>query len=279
VNHNWTADRHAGDRRKHDPIWVWMPVFAALASMLAICTYRYIEVWTLLQQFYFKTYILTGLRSVVGMANSGHYELLAVTTKNGSHWASDGELTEARTAAGERTVALTQETLKNGGLHLVLVTVQSDDGNLHDFLRQGIYRDQSLAVFLRPALWGALAVLFVWPAFTLLKEVVRARERRHGRRSSVPELASSLAFHRTNPTHGIRRDLTDDKPAVAVPKKQPTFIEARLTDVKPDDPPKVVTTAASGGDDARRKIMQGEIKQEPEHKLSRRLARKERYFQ
>jgi hypothetical protein len=247
--------------------------------MLAICAYRYTEVWTPLQRFYFKTYILTGLRSVGGMGNSRHYELLAVTAKNGSHWASDREVTEARTESGGTMVALTQEALKNGGLHLVLVTVQSDDGNLHDFLRQGIYRDQSLAVFLRPALWGGLGVLFFWPAFTLLKEAVRARERRHGRRSSVPELASSLAFHRTNPPCGFRRDLTDDKPAVAVPKKQPSFIEARLTEVKPDDPPKVVTTAASGGDDARRKTMQGEIKQEPEHKLSRRPARKERYFQ
>jgi hypothetical protein len=279
VNHNWRADQHAGKWRKHHPIWAWMPILAALASMLAICAYRYIEVWTPLQRFYFKTYILTDLPSVGGMVNSGHYELLAVTTKNGSHWASDGEVTETRTESGGTTVALTQEALKNGGLHLVLVTVQSDDGNLHDFLRQGIYRDQSLAVFLRPALWGGLGVLFLWPAFTLLKEVVRARGRRYGRRSSVPEPASSLAFHRTNPSHGIRRDLTDDKPAVAVPKKHLPFIEARLTEVKPDEPPKVVTTAASAGDDARRKIMQDEIKQEPEHKLSQRPARKERYFQ
>jgi hypothetical protein len=256
-----------------------MPVFAALASMLAICAYRYIEAWTPLQRFYFKTYILTGLRSIGGMENSGHYELLAVTTKNGSHWASDVEVTEARTESGGTTVALTHEALKNGGLHLVLVTVQSDDGNLHDFLRQGIYRDQTLMFFLRPALWGGLGVLFLWPAFTLLNDVVvRARGRRHRRRSSVPEPASSLAFHRTNPAHGIRRDLTDDKPAVAVPKKQLPFLEARLTEVKPDDPPKVVKTLAGADDDARRKVMD-EIKQEPEHKLSRRPARKERYFQ
>jgi hypothetical protein len=256
-----------------------MPVFAALASMLAICAYGYIEAWTPLQRFYFKTYILTGLRSIGGMENSGHYELLAVTTKNGSHWASDVEVTEARTESGGTTVTLTQEALKNGGLRMVLVTVQSDDGNLHDFLRQGIYRDQSLAVFLRPALWGGFWVLFLWPAFTLLKAVVRAHRRRHRRRSSVSQPVSSLAFHRTNPSYGIRRELTDEKPTVAVPKKRLPFIEARLAEVQPDEPPKVVTTASSAGDDACRKIMQDEIKQEPEHKLSRRPARKERYFQ
>ena len=280
MNLKWRADRHASKWRKHHSIWAWMPVFAALASMLAICTYHYIEVWTPLQRFYFKTYILTGLGSVGGMANSRHYELLAVTTKNGSHWASDGEVTEGRTESGGTTVALTQEALKHGGLHLVLVTVQSDEGSLHDFLRQGIYRDQSLVVFLRPALWGGLGVLFLWPASTLLKEVVvRARERRHGRGSSVPEPATSLAYHRTNSSHGIRRDVTDDKPAVTVPRKHPPPMEAKLVEVKPNEPPRVVTTVASADDDARRKVLHDETRQEPEYKSKAKPARKERYFQ
>jgi hypothetical protein len=38
-----------------------MPVFAALSSVLTICTYRYIEVWTPLQRFYFEAFILTVL--------------------------------------------------------------------------------------------------------------------------------------------------------------------------------------------------------------------------
>ena len=279
MNHNWRANRHAGQWRRRHPTWAWMPVFAALASMLAICAYRYIEVWTPLQRFYFKTYILTGLRSVGGMANSGHYELLAVTTKKGSHWASDEEVTEARTESGGTTVALTQEALKNGGFHLVLVTVQSDDGDLHDFLQQDIYRDQSLAVFLRPALWGGLGVLFLWPAFTLLKEVVRGRGRLRGRGAGVPKPASSLALHRTKSPRGIRCDLTNDKPAIAARENRPAFIETRL-EVKPDDPPNVVTTAAaSAGENARRNTLQDETRQEPERKSEPKPARKERYFQ
>jgi hypothetical protein len=279
VNHNWSVDRHADKRRQHHPIWAWMPVFAALASMLAICTYRYVEVWTPLQRFYFKTYILTGLRSVSGMANSELYELLAVRTKNRSHWAGDGEVTEARTASGGTTVALAPGALKNGGLHLVLVTVQSDAGSLHEFLRQGIYRDQSFVVLLRPALWGGVAVLFLWPAFTLLEEVVSFRGRKHGRRPSILQPGAHPAFRPANPSYGIHRDSTDDKPAVAVPKKHHPFLEASLTEVTPVEPPKVATTAASAGDDARREIMQDEIQQEPEHKSKPKPARKERYFQ
>lgn len=274
MNHNWRADWHAGKRRKHHPLRAWMPILAALASMLAICTYCYIEVWAPLQRFYLTTYILTGLRSVGGMANSGHYELLAVTTKNGSHWASDGEVTEARTESGGTTVALTQEALKNGGLHLVLVTVQFDDGKLHDFLRQDIYRDQSLAVFLRPALWGGLVVLFVWPTFTLLKEAVAANRKSRGRRLSTPGLASSQVL-----THQNRLDPTYENSPFGAPTNHGVFREARPSKVEPHEPRTVVRTTVSVDDDARRKIRQDEINPEPEQKLNRKPARKERYFQ
>jgi len=278
VNHNWNADRHAGKWRKRHPIWAWMPVITVLASMLAVCTYHYIEVWTPLQRFYLKTYILTGLRSVGGMASSGHYELLAVTTRSGSHWASDAEVTEAKTVSGEATVALTRQALKHGGLHLVLVTVESDDANLHEFLRQGVYQDQTLTVLLRPALWSGLGVLFLWPAGTLLQEAIRARGRRHGPRPSVPERVVRLPFHRTDAPHVTRGDLIDEKPTPAVPKHSP-FIEPRLTKVKPDEPPKVMKVAVTAGDGANPKVLQDKTPAESEHKLSRRPARKERYFQ
>ena len=270
MNHNWRADRHADKWRKHHPIRVWIPVLVALAGMLAICTYRYIEVWTPLQRFYFKTYILTGLRNAGGMTNSGHYELLAVTTKNGSHWASDGEVTEARTGSGGTTVALTQEALKNGGLHLVIVTVQSDDGNLHNFLRQGIYQDQTLAVFLRPALWGGLGVLFLWPAFTLLKQAVDAYGQRRSRRLSAPGLAESQVL-----PHQNRPDPTHENSPFGAPTKNAVLLEERPTTVEPQEPQPAVR--ADG--DARRRVLQDDIKQEPEHKLNRKPARKERYFQ
>jgi len=279
VNHNWRADRHAGKWRKPHAIWAWMPLFAALASMLAICTYRYIEVWTPLQQFYFKTYILTGLRSVGGIVNSGQYELLAVTTKNGSHWASDGEVTEARTKSGGTTVALTQEALKNGDLHLVLVTVQSDAGNLHDFLRERIYRDQSLAIFLRPAWWGGLGVLFLWPAFTLLKEALDAYGQRPSRRLTVPGPASPQVVTRQHPFHGARPDPIDENLPVAAPTKYRMFREVGPSKVEPHEPRTVVRTTMNVAEDARQKVQRDEIQPEPEHKSNPKPARKERYFQ
>jgi hypothetical protein len=127
----------------------------------AICAYRYAEAWTPLQRFYLKTYMRSGLRSVTGFAKSDRYQMLTVIIKKGSHWASEGEVMEVKTASGKTTLALTDEALKIGDLRLILEQVQADSGKLHEFLGHWVYQDQTLMDFLRPALWGSLGVLFV----------------------------------------------------------------------------------------------------------------------
>lgn len=256
-----------------------MWVFVVLASMLAICTYRYIAVWTPLQRFYFTTYIRSGLRRATTSARTGQYELLAVTMKNSSHWASDSEVTEAKTESGEATVGLTQEALKTGALHLVLVPVQSDDAKMHEFLRHGIYQDQALTGLLRPALWGPLAALLLWLAFTLPKDAARARGRREGERLQWPGLVLPQGFNRRNHSDGTSFELSGGiLPVVGLPKRHPTHIEGSI-EVKPEEPSKTVTTALSAEDGVDRKITHPEREQDREHKLSRRPLRKERYFQ
>jgi len=256
-----------------------MWVFVVFASMLAICTYRYIAVWTPLQRFYFTTYIRSGLRRATTSARTGQYELLAVTTKNRSHWASDSEVTKAKTESGEATVRLTQEALKTGALHLVLLPVQSDDAKMHEFLRHGIYQDQTLTGLLRPALWAPLAALLIWLAFTLPKDTARARGRQEGGRLKWPGLVLPQVFHRPNHSHGIGFESRGEKPPVVdLPKKHLTLI-GRPVEVKPEEPPMAVTTALSAEDGVDRKITRAEKEQDREQKLSPRPARKERYFQ
>lgn len=115
---------------------------------------------------------------------SGEYDLLAVTTKHGSHWASDGEVTEGKTASGEATLALTPKALKAGALHMVLEPVQENDAKIREFLRSAIYEDQTLTRLLEPALWGSLAVLFFWLAFTLPKDATHRRRDGEGQKDS-----------------------------------------------------------------------------------------------
>ena len=156
MSHKWRPDRPAREWPNRHPVWAWVPVFMALASMLAICTYRYIAVWTPLQRFYFITYVRSGLRSATTFARTGQYELLAVATKNRSHWACDGEVTEAKTESGEATVTLTLEARKTGALHLVLLPVLAEDAKMHGFLRHGINGDKRSPILCDPhcrALW------------------------------------------------------------------------------------------------------------------------------
>ena len=207
------------------------------------------------------------------------YELLAVTTKNRSHWAYDGEVAEAKTEAGEATVALTQEALKTGDLHLVLLPVQADDTKMHEFLRHAIYRDQTLMGFLQPALWGTLAALLLWLAFTLGKDAARARERREGGRFKGWDLVSPHVFNRRNHSDGMGFELSREKPpVVGLLKKRPTHFEGPV-EVKSEEPTKPLTTALSAEDGVERKITRQEGEQGREHQLSRRPTRKERYFQ
>lgn len=256
-----------------------MWVFVVLASMLAICIYRYIAVWTPLQRFYFTTYIRSGLRRATTSARTGQYELLAVTTKNTSHWASDSEVTEAKTESGEATVTLTQEALKTGALHLVLLPVQADDAKMHEFLQYGIYQDQALTGLLRPALWGPLAALLLWLAFTLPKDAARMRGRQEGRRLKWPGLVLGQGFDRRSHSDGTGSELSGGKLLlIGLPKRHPTYIEGSI-EVKPEELPNAVATTLTAEDGVDRKIALHEKEQDRKHKLSPRPSRKERYFQ
>jgi len=252
-----------------------MPVFMALASIVAICTYRYLQVWTPLERFYFTTYIRSSLRSAASSARTGEYDLLAVTTKLGSHWASDCEVTEAKTASGEATLALTLKAQKAGALHVVLEPVQANDAKIQEFLRKTIYGDQTVTRFLEPALWGGLAVLFLWLAFTLAKDATQRR--REGRSPNSPLFVSPQVFDRRN-HHAIDFELrAEELPVVDLPKEPPMFVE-RACEVKPQDLAKAVAIAAKtdGALDQRIRLQkQADIEQKP----STRPARKERYFQ
>lgn len=279
MSHEWRQRRSASEWSSRHPALTWMWVLVVFASMLAICTYRYIAVWTPLQRFYFTTYIRSGLRRATTSARTGQYELLAVTTKNGGHWASDSELTEAKTESGEPTVRLTQEALKTGALHLVLLPVQSDDAKMHEFLRQWIYRDQTVTDLLHAALWGPLAALLLWLAFTLARDAARARKRREGGRLKRPEPVSPQVFRRPKHSDDAAFGLSGNSlPLVGLTKKHPTHI-GKPFEVKPEEQPKAVTTALTADDGVDRKITRPEAKQGPEHRLSRKPARKERYFE
>ena len=209
MSQEWGRNKHAGVWPNRHAAWTWTALLVAFASVVAICAYRYAEVWTPLQRFYLKTYIRSGLRSVTSFAKSDRYQMVTVIAKKGSHWACEGEVREAKTEGGETTLALTDDAVNIGDLRLVLQPAQVNSGKLHEFLGHWIYQDQTAMDFLRPALWGGLGVLLVCLTVAIPKDKTRDRERREGRRLKGPELVTPRKFNRRNRSDGIGFELTE----------------------------------------------------------------------
>jgi hypothetical protein len=103
---------------------------------------------------------------------------------------------------------------------------------MHEFLRQGIYRDQTPTDLLHPALWGPLAALLLWLAFKLAKDAARDREHREDGSLKGPGFVSPQAFYRRNHSGGVDFELSPKQfPVVGLPEKHPTHVE-RTIEVK-----------------------------------------------
>jgi hypothetical protein len=98
---------------------------------------------------------------------------------------------------------LTDVALRIGDRRLVWRDASYSHAALHAFLGRWIYRDHTIAELLRPALWGGVVVLAGGLLVAVPKDVVRARDRRQGRRLKGPELVSVSRFNRRYRADGI----------------------------------------------------------------------------
>ena len=174
----------------------------ALASVVLIASYRYVEVWTPLQRLNLPTYFLTSLMPKLG-PKANYYQLLVVVNQKQSRLALDNDVLPVRTAFGERTFALTKAARKGGGVRLESQRAPYDNAKLHAFLGYWIYQDQTLVNLAKWPLWGGLAVFVVGIMFAGPMDAARARELRYGRRLKGPELITVGTFNHRNRSDGI----------------------------------------------------------------------------
>jgi len=199
MSQEWGRNEYAGEWPNPSLAWTITMLLVAGLSVIAICVYRYVEVWTPLQRSYLSQY----LRTEVSLTKSGHYQTLNVVGRKGSRLALDDEVVPVTRASGENTFALTEEAVKVGALRLEWQQGQYDNAKLHAFIGHWIYRDQTLTELAKPALWGSLGVFLVGLIVAIPKDAARARERRHGRRLKGPELVTVREFNRRNRADGI----------------------------------------------------------------------------
>jgi len=120
VKQQWGRNSYAGEWQNRRAVWTWTAAILALVSMVGICVYRYAEVWSPLERFYVKTYIRSGLRSLVKFSRTDSYWTVNAVSKKGSHWALDEEVIEVKTGAGGTALALTPEAVQIGDVRLVI---------------------------------------------------------------------------------------------------------------------------------------------------------------
>jgi len=152
------------------------------------------RVWTPLERHYLPAYLGSQLAGVV--RGNGSYTLLQVVTGKGSRVALDSDVVPAMSNNGENTLALTEEAVKHGALRLEFHHAHFNNAEMHAYLGNLIYQNQTIADLARPALWTGLVLFFagILPATYLDRR--RSIVLRYGKKSRGPELIPVAQFNR-----------------------------------------------------------------------------------
>jgi hypothetical protein len=155
---------------------------------------RYMRVWTPLERHYLSAYVRAQISGT--FRDNGWYTLLQIVTRKGSRLATANDAVPAVTESGESTFALTKEAIKQGALRLQLHRAYYNNAQIHAYLADWIYQDQTLIDLARPALWGGLMVFLVglWPVAWLERK--RTSELRYVRMNATQ-------FNRRHHSSGI----------------------------------------------------------------------------
>ena len=192
------------------PVYTYVLVLLSILVTLGTQGFRYKQVWTPLERHYFGAYSASQIAGVV--RDNGSYTLLQVVTRKGSRLALDSDVVPVVAESGENTFALTDEALKHGAMRLEFHRNYCNNSELHAYLGNWIYQNQTLMDLIRPALWAGLVLFFAG----LLPATYLDRRRfialRYGKRPSGPDLMT-VAKH--NPMHRFQGiGLVNEKRAV-----------------------------------------------------------------
>lgn len=250
----WRRDTRTGWPSRL-PIHTIVLFIFSMLTVAGVWYARYVRVWTPLERHYLPAYVRA---QIVGMfRDNGCYTLLQFVTRKETRLALDNDVVTAVTESGESTFALTKEAIKQGALRLELHRAYYNNAQMHAYLANWIYQDQTLIDLARPALWGGVVVFLVglWPVGWL--DGKRTSELRYGRMNATqfnrPHYSSGIGsgnekrlllermlgivkklstLHNNKNGHSSLTENTETQP-----------IE-RVKEALPQEPPKAVAAAA-----------------------------------
>jgi hypothetical protein len=178
------------------PVYTYALVLSFFMATLGIQGFRYMRVWTPLERHYFPAYLGSQIAGVV--RDNGWYTLLQVATRKGSRLALDSDVVPAVTESGENTFALTKEALKHGSPRLESYRGYYNNAEMHTYLGNMIYPNQTPMDLLRPALWSGLVLFFAGLLPATYLDNKRFIALRYGRRLTGPDLMNVAQFNRSH---------------------------------------------------------------------------------
>jgi hypothetical protein len=181
----WNRAKRTGEPSTQ-PVYTYVLMLLSILATLGVQGFCYERVWTPLERHYLGAYSASQIAGVV--RDNGRYTLLQVVTRKGSRLALDSDVVPAVAESGENTFALTEEASKHGALRLEFHRIYCNNSEMHAYLANWIYQNQTSMDLVRPALWVGLVLFFAG----LLPATYLDRRRfialRYGRRPSGPDL-------------------------------------------------------------------------------------------
>lgn len=246
----WGREKSAGGS-SIQPMYTYVLVFFSIVATLGVQGFRYERVWTPLERHYLPAYL--GSQVVGVVRDNGSYTLLQVATRKGRRFALDNDVLPAVTESGENSFALAEEALKHGALRLEFHRAHYNNAEMHAYLGNWIYQNQTLMDLLRPALWAGLVLFFAGLLPVMHLDRNRASALRYGRKPRSPELMPMAQSNRPQSSHGMRslnafRTMLDL--VLGLNKKVHLPLSENKTSVLvvakalPQEPPKITTVAA-----------------------------------
>ena len=200
--------------------WLLSTLVALLLAFVAgigIFTYRNVEVWTPLQQWYWIQYLNT--KNFPGP--SGNYQVLSKLDRQGQHsMATDADVMPAPMQGWPPfPFALTAKARQAGAVALKVDTVHYTSAQMNRMLAEWIYAGQSPDDLIRPAWVGALGIFGLGLVLAIPRN--RARRRRieeQGRRLKGPEMVTVKEFNQWSGADGISFPTTTGRESLSIPR-------------------------------------------------------------
>ena len=183
------------------PVYTYALVLISLMATLGIQGLRYMRVWTPLERHYLPDYLGSQLAGVA--RENGSYTVLQVVTRKRSRVALDSDVVPAMSDSGQNVFALTEEAVRHGALRLEFHRAHYNNAEMHAYLGNLIYQNQTTVDLVRPALWTGLVLFFagILPATYLDRK--RYVAERNGKRPRGPELIPVAKSNRSHRSRGV----------------------------------------------------------------------------